>query len=60
MDADYVNEFFYWDPEGVRIIIQRVSRDEFETLAPEVWIYDTGTNELSLVATNAYNPRWIP
>lgn len=60
MDMNYVNEFFSWDPEGVRIIIQRSPRNEFETSAPGIWMYNTGTNQLLLVAANAFNPRWVP
>lgn len=60
MDTNYVNDFFFWDPEGIHIAIQRSQHDDFETLAPEIRIYSTDTNELSLVAVNAYNPRWIP
>lgn len=56
-DDAYTNGFIHWNPEGNRLVIQRIL---FGGGLPEIWVYDLETDDLSLVAQNGYIPRWLP
>ncbi len=60
MDANALNEFFYWSPDGSQIVIQRSVQDRFTTSPPGVWVYTLQTDTLTEVAANAFSPRWVP
>ena len=64
-DERYTNGFFSWDATGQRLVVQRFPElDEngspTQGGTPEVWTYDLETDTLTLIATNANRPRWIP
>ncbi len=64
-DPRYSNMFFRWDPTGAQIVIQRFPEltDDLQPNTagrPEIWTLDVATRELTLVASNAFLPRWIP
>ncbi|MFN8371638.1 MAG: Ig-like domain-containing protein [Anaerolineae bacterium] len=65
IDERYTNGFFSWDATGQQLVLQRFPElDEngnpTQFATPEVWTYDLATDTLTLVATNANRPRWIP
>ncbi len=64
-DPRYANAFFWYDPTGTQLVIQRFpelgENMEPDPLArPEIWIMDVATGEGVLVASNGYLPRWVP
>lgn len=56
-DPDYNNGAISWDPDGTRLVIQRVP---FGGGLPELWVYTLETGALERVATNGFLPRWLP
>jgi len=56
-DPDYNNGAISWDPDGTRLVIQRVP---FGGGLPEMWVYTLETGALERVATNGFLPRWLP
>jgi Tol biopolymer transport system component len=65
LDDRYTSGFFSWDPTGQQLVMQRFPElDEFGNLTqfatPEVWTYDMMTDTLTLIATDANRPRWVP
>jgi Tol biopolymer transport system component len=61
----YFNGFFSWDPQGRQLAIQRfperTATGELNSAGrPEIWIYDMDETRLTLIAENAYLPRWVP
>lgn len=64
-DPRYFNGFFSWDPQGVRLVIQRFPELTADgqlnsSGRPEVWTYNLDSGALTLIAENAYLPRWAP
>ena len=64
-DPRYFHGFFSWDPQGRRLVLQRfpeLTADGQLNSAgrPEVWTYNLDSGALTLVAENAYLPRWVP
>lgn len=59
IDAEYHHAVLSADPAGQRLVFQRLSLTQPDA-RPEIWIYDLVTQELKLVATNAYLPGWLP
>ncbi len=64
-DFHYYNGFFSWDPLGQSLVIQRFPQytdtgDFNPDGRPEIWTYDMAGDTLTLIAQNAYLPRWIP
>jgi Tol biopolymer transport system component len=64
-DRRYANGFFSWEPTGAQLVIQRFPELDAEgnpnvAGRPEIWTLNVETGEMTLVATNAYHPRWVP
>jgi Tol biopolymer transport system component len=64
-DPAYANGFFFWDPTGDQLVVQRfpeLDENGQPNVAgrPEVWTMDVATREFVKVATNAFHPRWVP
>ena len=64
-DENYTNGFFSWDAIGEQLVIQRLAltndQGQPDNLArPEIWTLDIATGEFTLVARNAFHPRWVP
>jgi hypothetical protein len=64
-DPRYSNMFFWWDPTGEHLVLQRFPELD-ETMQPnmtgrpEVWTLDRETGALTLIQTDAMLPRWVP
>lgn len=54
----------HWRPDGEVLLLQRtpvefgIGRNFTE--GSQIWLYDMVTNDLTLVAERAFQPRWIP
>jgi Tol biopolymer transport system component len=64
-DPRYANQFFWFDPTGDQLVIQRFpeldENNQPNNLGrPEIWTLDITTKEMVKVATNGYLPRWVP
>lgn len=64
-DPRYANQFFWFDPTGERLLIQRfpeldANMQPNSTGRPEIWALDLATRTMTLLASNAYLPRWSP
>lgn len=64
-DPRYANQFFWFDPTGDQLVIQRFpeldENNQPNNLGrPEIWTLDVATGEMIRVATNGYLPRWVP
>lgn len=64
-DPRYANDFFWWDPTGTQLVIQRFPELD-ENMQPnnlgrpEIWTLDTQTGEMIRAAVNGFVPRWVP
>lgn len=58
-DDDYTNLYFRWYPSGEYILFQRF-RLGSGVSDSEIWMYDIETAELTFLATDAFNPKWLP
>jgi Tol biopolymer transport system component len=56
-DPEYNNGALSWDPDGTRLVIQRVP---FGGGLPELWVYTLETGVLERAAINGFLPRWLP
>ena len=63
-DPLYASTFFYWNPNGTRLVVQRLPLAEggfTDPLSrPEIWVIDATTGDGLRLAENGYLPRWIP
>ncbi len=64
-DERYFNGYFSWNAQGDQLVIQRFPQftesGEFNALGrPEIWTYDLESDNLLLIAENAYLPQWVP
>jgi len=63
-DPLYASTFFYWNPNGTRLVVQRLPLLEggfTDPLSrPEIWVIDAATGDGVRLAQNGYLPRWIP
>lgn len=64
-DPRYLNGYFWWDPAGTQLVIQRFPLlDENmrpdNNGRPEIWTLDLASGELTHIATNGFIPRWVP
>lgn len=63
-DADYDHGRTHWRPDGEVLLLQRtpiqmgIGRNFSED--SQIWLYDMATNDLRLITTRAFQPRWIP
>lgn len=60
-DENYSHHYFDWDNWGEQLLVQRVPVSDSINIAsrPEIWVLDTTTGELTLIAEAAYHPRWV-
>jgi len=61
VDPGYSHGFFSYDSSGQMIVLQRFPFDP-QTAAssnPQVWTLDVRTKQLTMVADNAFHPRWV-
>lgn len=64
-DERYANGFFFFDPTGDQLVIQRFPELNADGQPntegrPEIWTYSLTADELTQVAVNAFHPRWVP
>jgi Tol biopolymer transport system component len=64
-DPRYLNGYFWWDPTGTQLVIQRFplldqNMQPDNSGLPEIWTLDLTTGALAQVATNGFIPRWVP
>jgi dipeptidyl aminopeptidase/acylaminoacyl peptidase len=64
-DPRYANAFFWIDPTGTQVLVQRFpeldENMEPDPLArPEIWTIDLETRAGAMIAHNGYLPRWVP
>ena len=56
---EYNQTVFSWDASGSRVLVQRFRLDEM-VAAPELWVYDLATGEMTLLVENAFDGAWLP
>ncbi len=64
-DPRYANGVFSFDPTGTQLVIQRfpelTEAGELNSAGrPEVWVLDIAARRLTLLAQDAFYPRWVP
>jgi Tol biopolymer transport system component len=64
-DPRYNNQFFWFDPTGTRLLMQRfpeldANMQPNASGRPEIWTLELASREMIMLATNAYLPRWSP
>ena len=63
-DPLYASTFFYWNPAGTALAVQRLPLLESGVTdplsRPEIWVIDAVTGDGVRLAQNGYLPRWIP
>lgn len=64
-DPRYSNMFFYWDPTGQQLVLQRFPELDEQMQPnmngrPEVWTLDVATDTLTRIAEDGMLPRWVP
>jgi Tol biopolymer transport system component len=63
-DPLYTNTFFWWNPSGTQLVIQRLrllaSGQTGPLARPEIWVYDVANQTGLMLADNGFLPRWIP
>lgn len=64
VDPAYYHGFFELDPSGSQIVLQRFRQPGSSAAGnpsePEIWVYNTGDETLTPIATNAFLPQWVP
>lgn len=58
-DKNYKNTRISLSPIGDRIVFERFASDKPDAQT-EIWLYQLDTKSLTLLATNGFDPRWIP
>lgn len=64
-DPRYSNMFFWWDPTGTQLVIQRFPELD-ENMQPnmdgrpEIWTLDVDSGDLTLIVEDGMLPRWVP
>ncbi len=64
-DPRYENSYFWWDPTGTQLVIQRFpvldeNMQPNNSGRPEIWVYDVPTRTMTQAAVNGFLPRWVP
>ncbi len=63
-DPLYASTFFYWNPAGTALAVQRLPLLDggiTDPLSrPEIWVVDAVSGDGLRLAHNGYLPRWIP
>ena len=62
-DENYNTSYFRWNSMGTRLVMQRFPLQNEDgtanrNAAPEVWVYDLETENLTKVIDNAFLPQW--
>jgi len=64
VDGGYDDAYFAWDSTGQMVVLQRaqVWRGEAgeQDKRGQVWTYDVTARQATLLALNAFHPRWVP
>jgi Tol biopolymer transport system component len=64
LDPEFDHSYFAWDAAGRSLVLERsraASRDAAgESSRSQVGTYDATTRAYTLIATNAFHPRWVP
>ncbi len=64
VDPAYYHGFFELDPSGSQIVLQRFLQPGSDAAGnpsePEIWVYNTGDETLTPIATNGFLPQWVP
>lgn len=59
VDGAYNHGFLRWSPDGNLLLMQRFNRVE-QGARPQIWLYDLQTQELRLIADDAFLPEFLP
>lgn len=59
VDGDYTHGSLMWSPDGNLLLMQRFNRVE-QGARPQIWLYSPLTDELSLIADDAFLPSFVP
>ena len=65
LDPEYDHSYFAWDSSGQLLLLERSLASagnvpgEQQTRS-QVWTYDPTSGAFSLIAANAFHPRWVP
>jgi Tol biopolymer transport system component len=59
VDPDYTQGALAWSPDGNLLVMQRFNRTQ-QGARPEIWLYNMQTEELNLIAVDAFLPGFIP
>jgi dipeptidyl aminopeptidase/acylaminoacyl peptidase len=59
VDPAYTHGALQWSPDGNMLVIQRFNRVE-QGARPQIWTYNLQTQELQLIADDAYLPEFVP
>ncbi|MCB9437216.1 MAG: Ig-like domain-containing protein [Anaerolineales bacterium] len=57
-DSGYTSRNIQWHPSGDLIVFQRYNLNV--GYSAEIWAYQLSTNQLYLLATDAFNGKWLP
>jgi len=65
VDARYNHGLFSWSPDGGQLVVQRFQIfDDAGQAIPDsrtqIWTYELATGALTLIADDAFIPRWVP
>jgi Tol biopolymer transport system component len=65
LDPEYDHSYFEWDSGGQTLVLERSfaaagNLQGDQGSRSQVWTYDTAAGAYSLVASNAFHPRWVP
>lgn len=59
VDGAYNHAALSWDAAGERLLFQRFPLADTDA-APEIWLLEMASGELTPVARNAFLPAWVP
>ena len=64
-DPRYSNMFFWWDPTGQQLVLQRFPELNEQMQPnmngrPEIWTLDVATDTLTRIVEDGMLPRWVP
>lgn len=65
LDSEYDHSYFAWDPSGQMLVLERslaatASIPGDQAVRSQVWTYDVAAGASTLIASNAFHPRWVP
>jgi Tol biopolymer transport system component len=59
VDAAYNQGSLEWSPDGNMLVMQRFNRS-VQGARPEIWVYSLNSEDLTLIAEDAYLPSFVP